>query len=370
MTTSTVFLGGATVQRLGIGLTRLRDSRDALSRSRLIESLICDDSAVFLDTSPLYSAGKSEIFAGDLKRAFGEKVFLGTKYYPRENQSEFDVIQTVHSSLKKMGLESIDLLQIHWPNPLCNIDEVLSGFRALKVDGVVKNFGLSNFSSTEVNEITRQREVDFISCQIEFNFSVIRPKITSIEQIPLIIYGALLQGRFTPSRSVNERVENLAHSLGVGSPALILGYILNRFPKSACVVKVSDKAHLVRLLDGVRIELGAEQLAYLDELLPTEPVYVDSNSIHLRGDGVRSPYLTLEDALENKLDLIPCPFSLATRIRKYGIVLPLKVYRSGDRFLIDDYDPFDQIKKFWAWRLAYPGRKVPVSILDAEVRGC
>jgi len=366
MLASTVSLGSAIVQRVGIGLTRLRDSKDALTRARLIESLILDDSAIFLDTSPLYSSGRSEVFAGDLKRAFGEKVFLATKYYPRDGLTQVDVIQSVHASLKNMGLESIDLLQIHWPNPLCDLSEVLAGFKTLRADGVVRNFGLSNFSNVEIDEITRQQGVEFISCQMEFNLSVIMPKITEFNGIVPIIYGALLQGRLSPSKAVGAKVEKLAGSIGVSSPAVVLGYVLNRFSSSLCVVKVSNHEHLSRLQDGARVEFSEEQITQLDELLPTEPLYVDSEKIQLRGDGVRAPYMTLEDALRNQLDLVPCPFSLAARIRRYGIVLPLKVFKSDDRFLIEDYDPFDQIKKFWAWKLAHPGRKVPVLVIEAE----
>ena len=352
------------MQRLGIGLTRLSDSKDIQMRTRLIESSINSDGAVFLDTSPLYSSGRSEIFAGNLKKSFGHSIFLASKYYPKNGQTALNVFKNVHTSINNMGLESIDLLQIHWPNPLCNLDEVLEGFKALKVDGLVKNFGLSNFCSAEVDEITRKSEVNFISHQNEFNFSVIKPVITDPERTVPIIYGALLQGRLAPSRFVCAKLEKIALLFGVSVPSLIIAYVFNKFPKSICIVKVSHDERLAQLQEGLNIELTPDSFAQLDCLLPNEPLYVDAEKILLRGDKIRAPYLSLEDALENKLDLIPCPLSLATRIRKYRIILPLKVFRSEDQFLIEDYDPFDQIKKFWAWKLAYPGKKVPVSIID------
>jgi hypothetical protein len=67
----------------------------------------------------------------------------------------------------------------------------------------------------------------------------------------------------------------------------------------------------------------------------------------------------------NELELIPSPLSLSLRIARSKLILPITVKQIGKKsYIIDTNDPFGQIKKYWAWRFAYPEDKIPVFIVE------
>lgn len=367
MVGSRVDLGGTVLHRLGIGLTKIPQneySEQYRSRIQIVESLLSDGCKLFVDTSPIYSGGRSEVVAGRIKRDFRDNIFLATKYYPREGVEPDISVKEVRSSLKRMGIDSLDLLQIHWPNSLCHDEDVIATLTALKESGDVKEFGLSNFCAREVKEVLRQKSIDFKSCQIEANFGSLVPDFIQFDPLTKILYGLLLQGRLGPKGEAITTIERLSMNLGVDPSALVVSFFLQKARSSLAVLKISNPAHLKSVKKAIDLEISPQVFDCLDRLLVSTPKFIPPESVVLRGDQLRAPYLTVDEAISNKLDLIPSPLSLACRILKYQLIFPIKVNVMGDRYLVDDADPFDQIKKFWAWRLAYPLRRIPVIVLN------
>ena len=75
--------------------------------------------------------------------------------------------------------------------------------------------------------------------------------------------------------------------------------------------------------------------------------------------------MKLEEALINMQELFPSPAAFAARILKFDIEFPLKVRDLGNgTYEIDTADPFDQVKKYWAYRIAKPHENIPVTIVE------
>ena len=133
------------------------------------------------------------------------------------------------------------------------------------------------------------------------------------------------------------------------------------------IVKMSSRAHMDGLYSALKSKLSTEEIQLINERSSATVEYLPVDKVVLRGDKWRDPYYTQAEAIENKLDLIPSPLSMAERIKRGATEMPIRVVaRSDGRYCIDGYDPFDQIKKYWAWIFANPGQDVPAYVLGSR----
>ena len=67
--------------------------------------------------------------------------------------SRESILREAEASLKRLGVEAIDLYQIHWPIPEEDIEEGWAAFAALKDEGLVRHIGVSNFDVAQLRSI-------------------------------------------------------------------------------------------------------------------------------------------------------------------------------------------------------------------------
>lgn len=323
---------------------------------------------VFIDTSPIYGSGFSEQILSRVFKDEPEKFFIATKYYPQSHHSEIDLIKSVNESMNRMQIKHLDLLQIHWPNPEANLRRILYGFLQLRSEGLVSNLGVCNYSNDEILQLQEEvPEIRILSNQIELNIGNLYSALNNSLSIGIkqIAYSSILQGRLTFSHQQRMAIMNFAEINKISPAATALAIIFYNFNQILPVLKISSENHLLDFMDilagrndlnGLNLELSG---------MSGDVSYIDPSQVLLLGDVFRKPYLTLDEAKKNLLNLFPSPLSLSERISKYNLVLPIKVVRtSKENFSIDPYDPFDQIKKYWAWRIAYPNEPIPVQIFE------
>jgi diketogulonate reductase-like aldo/keto reductase len=322
-----------------------------------------------LDTSPIYGNGFSEKILGEYILKSKDKFFIASKYYPGDDTNEDDVIVSVENSLKRLQVDSIDLIQLHWPNPRANLEEVVCGLEKLSKQGKIGSLGTCNFSVHEVNELASIWSQGLLTNQQEVNLN----NIGSTEEFldpsgaRTLSYGTLLQGRLSFSNIQRRFLTEAALQIGISPAALTLAIMHVLEPQIIPILKISSVHHLRELIQGLATQLDLSILHEFQKIQPPEIRYIEPNLISLTGDRNRKPYLTTEEALRNPLELFPSPASLSERMIKYSLIMPLKVIALRDgSFQVDAEDPFDQIKKYWAWCLAYPGSKIPVIIFESE----
>ena len=98
--------------------------------------------AGFIDTAESYD---TERYVGEAVRGNRDAYFLATKVSP--NHFAFDqVIAAAERSLKNLGIDVIDLYQLHWPSDSVPIEETMGAMEKLVADGKVRHVGVSNFS--------------------------------------------------------------------------------------------------------------------------------------------------------------------------------------------------------------------------------
>lgn len=117
----------------------------------------------WIDTAPAYGCGHSEIVVGRAIKEFGQKPIIATKCgivcdQQRRKQVCLDAPSVIHeceTSLRSLGVEAIDLYQMHWPDPEEKIEEAWQAMVTLRDQGKVRYIGVSNFNISQLERISQ-----------------------------------------------------------------------------------------------------------------------------------------------------------------------------------------------------------------------
>lgn len=136
------------------------------------------------DHADIYGAGQSESLFGEILKessSLRDEMFITSKagirpkqendtYAPtRYDFSKKYILESVEGSLKRLGIEQLDMFMLHRPDYLMNVDEVADVFDVLKASGKVKHFGVSNFKPSQVNLLSSILPMPLLANQVEIN---------------------------------------------------------------------------------------------------------------------------------------------------------------------------------------------------------
>ena len=128
--------------------------------------------ALFIDTAESYG---TESAVGEAVRGMRNRVFIASKVSP-QNFHRTELRKSVDTSLRTMGVDIIDLLQLHEPNPSIPITETMGAMAELVDAGKIRFVGVSNFSVEQLERtLTLQEELRvarFKSVQNVLNYAV------------------------------------------------------------------------------------------------------------------------------------------------------------------------------------------------------
>jgi aryl-alcohol dehydrogenase-like predicted oxidoreductase len=166
---------------------------------------------VLFDTAEIYGGGESERIIGRLLAAepsVREKVVIATKFMPSPWKLAVTpaLVSAARASLARLGIETIDLYQIHGPISLRSHDALADALAAAHAEGLIRAVGVSNYSAKETRAIDaalRKRGLRLASNQIEFSLLRTMPEkvglleaCRELDVVPLA-YSPIGQGRLT-----------------------------------------------------------------------------------------------------------------------------------------------------------------------------
>lgn len=127
----------------------------------------------FVDTAEAYGNGLSERLLGRFLRETDQPVVVATKYMPFPWRMMRSAIpRALKGSLERIGAESVDLYQIHWPTPLMSVDHMMDGMAECVKSGMTRTVGVSNFNQTQMltaySALARQN-IPLASNQVHFS---------------------------------------------------------------------------------------------------------------------------------------------------------------------------------------------------------
>ena len=124
----------------------------------------------FFDTAPVYGFGRSEKMLGDMLSGVRSEVLIATKCglvwndsgQVRHDLSRDNLRRELEASLQRLKTDYIDLYQIHWPDRRTPLEETFDELMSFKRSGVVREIGVSNFSSQQLQQACGLAEITSI----------------------------------------------------------------------------------------------------------------------------------------------------------------------------------------------------------------
>jgi aryl-alcohol dehydrogenase-like predicted oxidoreductase len=264
----------------------------------------------FFDTADMYSLGASEEVTGKALRQFAklEECVVATKVFnamgPGHNMqglSRKHIQQGCEASLRRLGIDTIDLYQIHRFDPHTPIDEMLSALDLLVRQGKVRYLGASSMAAWQFAQCLSASERNgwarFVCMQNHYNL-VYREEeremlpLCQAEKIGVIPWSPLARGLLAGTRQaaddresttraesddyarklydhptdwdVVEAVRAVAEKRGVPPAQIALAWLLSKPMITAPIIGATKLEHLQTALSAVDCELASDEIAALE----------------------------------------------------------------------------------------------------------
>ena len=172
------------------------------------------------------------------------------------------IIWSVERSLKMLRTEYLDLLLLHRPSPLMNPAEIAEAIRKLKKEGKIKQFGVSNFSPSQIKLIEKEIKVD--ANQVEYSLSsnevmndgtlddcIIHDRL-AMSWSPL---GNYFREVSQSNKRINDVLSVLTKKYNATEDQLLLAWILKHPSKIHPVVGTATLKRLKMAMEAVNIEM-------------------------------------------------------------------------------------------------------------------
>lgn len=262
----------------------------------------------WIDTAPIYGHGHSEEVVGKAIRGIRDEVIIATKCGRvwEGNSREIgkslradSVKKECEASLRRLGIEVIDLYQIHWPQPEEQIEEGWGAIADLIREGKVRYGGVSNFT---VEQLKRVQPIHPVT-SLQPPYSMIRRDVEAeilpyckAQNIGVIAYSpmqaGLLTGKFSGERVENlsdsdwrsnhpffqepllsvhleivERLRPIADRKNISLAQLSLAWVLSRDVMTGAIVGARNPRQITETALAGDIQLTKEELTQIEEIL-------------------------------------------------------------------------------------------------------
>jgi len=171
-----------------------------------------DAGITLVDTAEVYGGGRSEHLLGRCMKQDGRQPLVATKFMPFPLRLRHaDMERALRGSLERLGLERVDLYQIHYPVPLRSVSYWVEGLAAMRRKGLTRAVGVSNFSQNQMQRaysVLAKYDIPLASNQVQYHLLDRRIEKNGLLArcqelgIRLIAYSplamGLLTGKYTP----------------------------------------------------------------------------------------------------------------------------------------------------------------------------
>jgi diketogulonate reductase-like aldo/keto reductase len=216
-----------------------------------------------IDTAQIYG-NEAEVGRAirDSRLPRGE-IFLTTKIAPGNLRKE-DVRRSHEESLKRLGLDQVDLLLIHWPNASIPLGETLEALTALREAGKTRSIGVSNFTVSLLRETIDHYGAEIVCNQVEYHpFLPQRRLIETMQRYGLMLtaYAPVARGRVFHDKTLTA----IGMKYGKSGGQVALRWLLDQ-DKVAAIPKAGKREHAAANLQIFDFHLSSEDRAAIDAL--------------------------------------------------------------------------------------------------------
>jgi aryl-alcohol dehydrogenase-like predicted oxidoreductase len=162
----------------------------------------------WIDTAAAYGLGRSEEVVGRAIAGLDNRPYVFTKasLVPApggrvvNNLKRDSILREAEGSLARLGVDAIDLYQIHWPNPVEDIEEGWTALAELKEQGLVRHIGVSNFDVEQLRRIQQIAPVETLQPPYSLIAREVEEEVLPFagrERIGVIVYSPMGSGLLT-----------------------------------------------------------------------------------------------------------------------------------------------------------------------------
>ena len=262
---------GTKIPVLGLGTwamggnTRPNPSQDAKALQALRWAL--EMGYTHIDTAEMYASGHTEELVGQVLKEFDRsKIFVTTKVMP-PNLSYDSVLHSLDGSLKRLGVESVDLYLIHWPSSSIPLSETFRALNKAVRDGKVRYLGVSNFSLEDLKRSQELSETPIVTNQVPYSLVTRRYIHNGViaycqqNQITITAYSPVEEGRLRTS----SQIEKIAATHNASSYQIALAWLVQQ-PGIITIPMSQDQNHLRHNLEAADIQLSESDIFTLNAL--------------------------------------------------------------------------------------------------------
>ncbi|WP_348607857.1 aldo/keto reductase [Halobaculum rarum] len=192
-----------------------------------------------------------------------EELFVATKL-KTDNLSYDDAYDTAHESAARLGVDSIDLLYVHWPINSYDAPETARALNDLVAEGTVDRVGLSNFRPDQLDEAREHLDVDIFAHQVECHPKLQQDELREYAREDghwLVAYCPIARNQVADIDEIAEIAE--AHD---ATPAQVSIAWLLAHDELAAIPKATSEDHIRDNLAATELELTAEEVGIIDDL--------------------------------------------------------------------------------------------------------
>ncbi|RVD58197.1 aldo/keto reductase [Mesorhizobium sp. M2D.F.Ca.ET.185.01.1.1] len=258
---------GEAVPALGQGTWKMGEDRRRRADEVAALKLGLDLGITLIDTAEMYASGGAEEVVAEAVAGRRDETFLVSKVLP-SNAARAGVKRACESSLKRLATDRIDLYLLHWPGSV-PLSETVEAFEALKAEGKIRHWGVSNFDTDEMEELVGLAAGGNVQTnQVLYNLSRRGPEFDlapwCVERgIPLMAYSPVEQGALAR----NARLEAVAARHNATAAQIALAWVMAQ-PGVIAIPKAGRQEHVRQNAAALDIKLTPEDFTDLDRAFP------------------------------------------------------------------------------------------------------
>jgi diketogulonate reductase-like aldo/keto reductase len=218
------------------------------------------------DTAEYYAGGHAEELLGQAIHASGqarEGLFITSKVSPEHLAFE-KVLLSCEGSLRRLGMDYLDLYLIHWPKRGMDLVETFGALNKLVNDGKIRNLGVSNFNLSLMEESAALSETPLLTNQVSYSLPD-----RNYEKNGVLAYSQkndILLTAYSPVKrrfiKANKPLQAIAKRHGVSPQQIALAWLV-RQPRVITIPMSFNPQHQAENLNAADFELSDRDLAEL-----------------------------------------------------------------------------------------------------------
>jgi diketogulonate reductase-like aldo/keto reductase len=264
---STTLSSGEGIPVLGQGTWHMAEDPRRRTDEIAALRLGIDLGMTLIDTAEMYADGGAEKLVGEAICGRRDEVFLVSKVLP-QNGSRRGTVAACDRSLRRLGVDEIDLYLLHWRGSI-PLEETVDAFDTLVGKGKIRHWGVSNFDISDMLELVDLPGGDEVATD-QVLYNIARRGIEydllpwcAHSGLPIMAYSPIEQGRVLR----HPALKAIAERHGVTPAQVALAWVLRQ--DGVCAIPQSGKPEHVRENRGaLDVRLTSQDFTDLDRAFP------------------------------------------------------------------------------------------------------